>query len=385
MPDGDGDDPGGGVEKRKVPNRNQGGPDEFYKTFIKPEYKRMFAESAVSGEFSVFVEGLRESEKIGNVNPIITTNLFKNDIKGITNIKRINPNKICVTFSQSNNANNFIKNEAFLSKHQFKAFIPASAVECIGVLKFVPTSISNAELFKKLSSRYEIIAVRRFTKKENGELKPYKTVSLTFLSNVLPEYVYLDLFRFKVHEYHAPLLQCFKCFKFNHGAKICKNSQKCSICTEEHHFSECVNKNNIKCINCQGPHLAISRECPIKRQKIEAKKSKTYANVISGNYRNNNISNYERNFPQISTVTKTNTKTSNPASLSSVVSRKPSPIPTAASTNSETISNERLINEIINNDFIRKGLIGALISIGNENRAITSNVIQDILIKTFKT
>jgi hypothetical protein len=110
---------------------------------------------------------------VGNKNPLMLAGLFKNEIKGVANIRRINANKVGVTFSQANNANNLIKNEEFLNKYTYKAYyyIPARAVEKIGVLRFVPTNISNEELFKKLSSAYEIINVRRFTKKIDGVLK----------------------------------------------------------------------------------------------------------------------------------------------------------------------------------------------------------------------
>ncbi|KAL0840011.1 hypothetical protein ABMA28_015338 [Loxostege sticticalis] len=395
MPDGDGEDPPGGTEKRKIPNRNPGtaaNDEDFYKAYVKPGYKRLFLENSVSGDFNVFVESTKDNEKIGNNNPIVTTNLFKNDIKGMTNIRRINANKICVTFSQSSNANNFLKNDQFLLKHQLKAYIPATAVETVGVLRYVPTSISNEELFKKLSSSFEIIGVRRFTKKDNGHIKPFQTVSVTFLSTALPEYVYLDLFRFRVYQYNAPLLQCFKCFKFNHGAKICKSEQKCSICSEEHHFSVCTSNKVAKCVNCQGAHLAISRDCPIKKQKIEDKKNKeTYANVVL-NKSSPTIKNYQTDFPTLSTP-KPNSKPL-PSRKTQGVSASPTPISTASvdtSTSSienkeqsQNMSNEKLIDEILSNDYIRKGLIGALVAIGNEKRAITNSVIQEILINSFK-
>lgn len=391
MPDGD--DPPGGTEKRKTPNRtSQADQDQdFFRTYVKNGYKRVFAENAVSAEYCVFVESCKEHEKLGNNNPIVTTNLFKNEVKGITNIKRVNPNKICVTFSQANNANNFLKNEEFLSKHKFKAFIPAAAVETTGVLRYVPTSISNEELFKKLSSPYEIVAVRRFTKKDNGVVKPFQTVCITFLSTILPEHVYLDLFRFRVYPYNAPLLQCFKCFKFNHGAKICKSSQKCSICSEEHHYSQCSDDNIIKCINCQGPHLAISRDCPVKKMKIEDKKNKsTYANALKKT-ENNLTKNYQLNFPQLQTP-KSTVKSSLQKKAPVFASATPTPSPTNFATlttydESKTIpklTNEKIIDEIINNDFIRKAIVGALVTIGNEERAITSSVIQEILIKALK-
>lgn len=397
MPAGGGSDPPGGTaEKRKLPSTKSGGngtsaSEDFYKPYIKPGYKRLFAESAVSGEFSVYVESTKENEKLGNNNPIVTTNLFKNEIKGITNIKRVNANKIAIAFTQANNANNFLRNENFLTKHKLKAYIPASAVETIGVLRFVPTSISNEELFKKLSSPYEIICVRRFTKKVNGDIKPFQTVSITFLSKYLPDYVYLDLYRFHVHEYNAPLLQCFKCFKFNHGAKICKQTQKCSICAEEHHFSQCTSGNVAKCINCQGPHLAISRDCPVKKAKMEERKYKSYANVVSKantSTTRGTLKNYQTDYPSLPMKNK-NSIAPQKTQVSSVTLSTAS-VATSTGDNLESTtqndksSNEKIIDEILNNEYIRKGLIGALVAIGNDGRPLTNNVIQEILIKSLK-
>ncbi|RVE45705.1 hypothetical protein evm_009613 [Chilo suppressalis] len=341
-----------------------GSSDDFYKPFIKSGYKRLFPENAVSANYSVFVESCKEDEKLGNNNPIVTTNLFKNEIKGISNIRRVNPTKISVT-----------------------AYIPAAMVETIGILRFVPTSISNEELFKKLSSPYEIVAVRRFSKKENGTVKVFKTVSLTFLSNVLPEHVFLDLFRFRVHEYNAPLLQCYKCFKFNHGAKICKSIQICSICSEEHHYSQCPDNTVVKCVNCQGPHLSISRDCPIKKQRMEEKKNKvSYANAILSNKNKNDTNlttDYQNKFPKLPITKKTLPlkKTLNSNSVPSTVLTSNS---AAEKDSLQKLSNEKIIDEIINNDFIRKAIVGALVAIGNDERALTSNVIQEILIKTLK-
>lgn len=231
---------------------------DFFKPYSKPGYTRVFPENSKDSEYVVFIESTGD-EKLGNRNPLIMASLFKNEIKGVLNIKRINANKLGIIFKQAIDANSFIKNEAWLAKNGMKAFIPAGAVETIGVLRFVPTSISNEELFNKLSSKYEILSVRRFVRKLNGEIKPYGSVSVTFLSKDLPECVYLDIYRFKVHEYVAPLLQCFKCFKFNHSAKICSGTQKCSICSMEHHFSECSTDKVQKCINCGGQHLGADR------------------------------------------------------------------------------------------------------------------------------
>ncbi|XP_063392198.1 uncharacterized protein LOC134677667 [Cydia fagiglandana] len=159
-----------------------------------------------------------------------------------------------------------------------KAYIPATQIEKTGIIRFVPVNISNKDLYSKLSSIYEIIAVRRFTKKVGQDRVPLQTVSITFLSHVLPDNVQYDLFSYRVFEYVPPLLQCFKCFKFNHAAKVCNGKQRCSICSGDHFYKECDRPNELCCANCSGPHLAISKACPVKLKKIMEKKTNiTYA------------------------------------------------------------------------------------------------------------
>lgn len=383
MPEGDGDPPGRDSEKRKLPKRrseNDSRADAldatFYKPYLKPGYTRVFPKNAADAEFTVFVESTK-NEKIGNRNPLVMAGLFKNDIKGVANIKRINANKIGVIFSQAINANDFLKNEQWLQKNEMKAFIPAGAVETIGVIRFVPTSISNEELFKKLSSKYEVVSVRRFTKKMNGEIIPFGSVSVTFLSKSLPECVYLDIYRFKVSEYVAPLLQCYKCFRFNHSAKFCSAAQKCSKCSEEHHYSECTNDEKLKCINCGGPHLAIHRDCPVKQSKIAEKNNvRSYARVTASNISND----FNKDFPILP---------ERQSILQPEVVNKPKPTP-APKPEKPSLrplipsmeKNKNLVNEIVNSDYILKSLVGALVTLGNTtNTKITTQSIRDVLIQ----
>jgi hypothetical protein len=56
------------------------------------------------------------------------------------------------------------------------------------------------------------------------------------------------------------ITQCFKCYKFGHIAKHCKNEQKCGNCGEKgHETSDC--DNNTKCAGCGEPHPAWHIEC----------------------------------------------------------------------------------------------------------------------------
>ena len=56
------------------------------------------------------------------------------------------------------------------------------------------------------------------------------------------------------------ITQCYKCYRFGHLAKHCKNEQKCGNCGEkEHETSHC--NNNTKCAGCGNLHPAWRIEC----------------------------------------------------------------------------------------------------------------------------
>lgn len=283
------------ARKRKfLAKDNSGGESaDKYKPYIKPHYKRIYGENSEHSDYTVFVESTRGEVKMGNTDPVTLQKLLSQHIKGQHEISRVNAHKIQIIFKQANAANDFINSEIFLERNSLKAYIPASYVERIGVIQYVSTELSNEDLYRKLSCEYEIIAVRRFTKKgEDGSRYPLTTISVTFVTNNLPQFVYIDRWRSKVKEYIYPVMQCYKCLKFNHTAKICKNKQVCSKCAGEHSHKDCVSDDmNIKCSNCGGAHLAISKLCPIKQAKVKASYAKVTARPVILN---------DKNFPVLS-------------------------------------------------------------------------------------
>lgn len=281
----DGENPKEGIKKRKLKSsKAPGNSSDFdkFKVYTKPNYKRLFLENGNS-EYIVYVEST-EFEKLGNKNPIYLTKLFNENVKGIVAVHRINAHKIGITFGKAAEANNFLKMEQFLMKNKMKAFIPSYLTEVIGVIRYVPTEMSNEEIYKNITSDAEVVSIKRFMKKVDGKLVPLNTVAVTFASTCLPQYTYINMFRYPVHIYIPPLLQCYKCLKFNHSAKVCRGQQNCSSCAGQHSYKEC-DVEEIVCINCSGNHLAVSRDCPLKKKKQEEKKNqhirRSYAAVVS--------------------------------------------------------------------------------------------------------
>lgn len=352
-PPSDGEDP---AEKRKrkrehvssAPSASQ--QTDKYKIYTKPNYKRLFIENS-SGDFTVYVEST-DQERLGNKNPIILTRLFSENVKDITGVHRINAHKIGVTFRKATSANYFLKMDDFLSKNKMRAFVPSYLTEKIGILRYVPKDMSNEEIYKNIVCDAEVISIKRFMKKTDNTLIPLTTVAVTFASTTLPQYAYIQLFRYPIHQYIPPVLQCFKCLKFNHSAKVCRGSQMCSSCAGQHSYKEC-DVEEIVCINCGGNHLAISRDCPIKKQKFEENKRK----YSTQNY-------------------------------AAVVSSPPAPSDTKSYPPLNRVSNinndvQLDVNKIANNEIILNAIVKSLIALGNKNDSkvpLTTKKIKEILI-----
>ena len=103
--------------------------------------------------------------------------------------------------------------------------------------------------------------------------------------------IYFGRIRIRCESYRTTpqVTQCYKCQGFNHIAKDCKNAQKCVRCAGSHKSTECPDKNKdslkLKCSNCNGEHVASSKECPKFRDqiKVQADKAKARQEKLQNN------------------------------------------------------------------------------------------------------
>lgn len=135
------------------------------------------------------------------------------------------------------------------------------------ILKGVPTDLVEANILNEIKTQYDSASdVNRFQKNGNN----LRTIRVTFKSDVdmnrcLTEGVFLDNYFFLPEKYIPTRFptRCYKCNKYGHTVTLCQEKQSCSKCgTIGHTFNECTSEN-VKCCNCGGAHLAISRECPV--------------------------------------------------------------------------------------------------------------------------
>lgn len=265
-----------------------------YKPYLVTDYKRRYPEDSGATEFVVFVESSNADIPIGTRDLMSISSCIKRFNKGIKYLRSMNKFKIAIYFEKASLANAFLNNATFLKDYQFKANIPASSTEITGIIKNVPTNLTNKKIFTMLSSYKKIISVRRFTKRtkvdDNFIQQPLQTVAITFATSVLPDYVDLDGWRHDISAYVPPVKQCFRCLRYGHLAKFCKNSERCSICKEDHSYKVCKTPiEQAKCFHCDGNHVSISAQCPIKQKKIQENRQKVQTPSFADIFKNGNF------------------------------------------------------------------------------------------------
>ncbi|XP_052758319.1 uncharacterized protein LOC128202345 [Galleria mellonella] len=296
-----------------------------------------------------------------NVN-LLQVNSILRTVPGVFYIRTMGSTAFKICFRSMKQANEFLLNKDLLEKHKLQARIPNNQLESQGVIR-APTEISEEDLLNNLKSTVDIIGVKRFKKKkEDGSFHPLPTVLVTFLSTQRPDHVTYDHIWLDVREFIRPLLQCFTCYKFGHGSSSCRSKQVCSICAGAHDYRSCINKDNPKCVNCNGQHVAVSNSCPTKSMKLSQIKDKilgktSYASVTS---------------KSVNSVINSNT----PVSINSPTQNK-SP------------QKRALVIDIINSDIVLNTITKTVIELVKKAQTnsdtISSKLIKEILISNFST
>ena len=87
---------------------------------------------------------------------------------------------------------------------------------------------------------------------------------LTFNRTELPRLIKItDWHHEIVNLYIPPPLKCMKCQRFGHLKKWCRREEEiCAKCGDAGHTSRSC-QNETSCVNCNGDHSAMDRQCPV--------------------------------------------------------------------------------------------------------------------------
>lgn len=280
----------------------------------KPKTEYLYQEND-KGPFEVYIDtkivGNSQRKPINAVS--IGMLLNKWNIKGVLEVKKIGYGRCRIICNNYKVANNICQDIRF-EENTFECKIMAHHLSKTGIIFNIDEDISAEELIQMIESPIPIIKAFRVTIRDKDDKEkriPTKRIKIIFRGHEVPKEITLAHAKINCSIF-IPFGQCFNCFRFNHHASQCKQTQSvCKKCATTH---EGVGCDTIKCANCGGPHEATFKECParlkayeIKRQmaihNLTMKEARDKISALVGN-RFDILEDYDQNFPNINKTQK---------------------------------------------------------------------------------
>ena len=154
-----------------------------------------------------------------------------------------------------------------------------------GIIFDVDVEVTIDEIESELG-----VKARRNTRRVNGETINTRQVIL-FFEGEMPGFVYFGWKRYRVSVYIPEPIRCYHCQGYGHKANSCNARLRCPICSKNHSYEKCPNKNENKenqkavCPNCNNNHPASYKGCTRYQEeksiiKIQTKEKLSYTEAV---------------------------------------------------------------------------------------------------------
>ena len=300
--------------KRTRSDTEDSDPSEIYTKKHIPTHDYTNRPGPSSTQSSLVQIVLAESDEVNlsKVNPIYVAQIINDLVGRVEKVHNV-PNGLKILCNKKQ-ANLFKKEQKF-GKYRCNFTIKNNndfKPKTKGIIHGIPLDTDIVDIEKELQAQNSFVDIEktfRLQKFDKIQNKKTDTESLiiVFSSEIdFPTHLYLGYRRLTVKEFIPHPIRCFKCQKFGHISKNCRGKQKCPMCSENHTFDECQDRENKKCSNCGGSHSAGFKGCVVfvKAQEIKQlshQKKITYSEATK-QINLNNVENQTKQTPATENV-----------------------------------------------------------------------------------
>ncbi|KAL1447557.1 hypothetical protein WDU94_003668 [Cyamophila willieti] len=233
--------------------------------------------------FKVIIQKQKKDEQRPSISQLkIGHILYKTMNVGneIIDTKKIGRNRIIVICRNGETANKLVESKELKLEHE--AFIPFSFISRAAVIRDVDVEYTDDELKNEIETGpYKILSVKRMRRRMFNEgvvtFGNSRSVKVFFEGSQFPSAVYLWGVRLKCEPFTPPIIQCFRCLRYNHTTNQCRGQRVCKRCgSKQEQEHDCQDE---MCINCKGAHPADSQECPEKKRQKTVKEIMVFQNL----------------------------------------------------------------------------------------------------------
>ena len=210
----------------------------------------------------IVIESVDENKPITKVSPFAIEKQLSGILGTPKSVKNLKNGTILVECNTRQQSKNLLKNKTFVGQ-DVDIYAHKTLNSSRGVVRCKDLSCCTIDEIEENLSSQGVTAVKRVSVRRDGKTIQTNTYFLCFNTPTVPNYIKVGFLKVKVSVYVPNPMRCYRCQKFGHTESRCTRTPVCGRCSfvgEEHDHSTCTNE--IKCLNCGGPHLSSSKQCP---------------------------------------------------------------------------------------------------------------------------